>query len=134
VIVVDTNVIAYLFIAGDQTPLAEKVKLKDPEWASPKLWRSEMRNLLMLYVRRGAATLADVTLIMARAERDLANRECNVDSDRVLHFANVSGCTAYDCEFVAASELLAARLVTTDKQLLKAFPTIAISMSDFLVT
>jgi len=36
-----------------------------------------------------------------------------------------SGCSAYDCEFVAAALALQTRLITSDRQLLRTFPTLA---------
>jgi len=45
VIVVDSNVIAYCWINGPLTALAQSVRVKDPEWHAPLLWRSEMRNI-----------------------------------------------------------------------------------------
>jgi len=53
VIVADTNLIAYLVIHSEFTSLAERVLALDGEWAAPLLWRSEFRNLLARYLRRG---------------------------------------------------------------------------------
>jgi predicted nucleic acid-binding protein len=52
-IVADTNLIVYLFITGDQTPLAQLVLDKDPHWIVPPLLKSEFRNVLAAYIRRG---------------------------------------------------------------------------------
>jgi predicted nucleic acid-binding protein len=41
VIVVDTNVLAYLYLPGKYSAAAEKLLLSDGEWAMPRLWRSE---------------------------------------------------------------------------------------------
>jgi len=51
-IVVDTNVIAYLYLPTDYTRLAEQLLAKEPDWAAPLLWRSELRNVLALYLRK----------------------------------------------------------------------------------
>lgn len=130
-IVVDTNVIAYLLIKGDQTETAEQVRKSDSEWAAPILWRSEMGNLLMLYIRQKIASLDDAKTIMDKAEDILSGREYEVESSRVLELAATTGCTAYDCEFAYLAEKLNAPLVTSDKKLLAAFPDTAVSMETF---
>ena len=48
--------------------------------------------------------------------------EHEVDSRRVMELVRDSSCTAYDCEFVALAIRLGVKVVTMDKQLLKAFP------------
>lgn len=131
-IVVDTNVVAYLLIDGDQTLAAERVLNKDPYWIAPLLWRSEMRNILTLYVRRSITLPQDAKFIMSKAEMMFVDREYKVNSDKVLDLAFSSGCTAYDCEFVSIAELLDIPLVTSDKKLLAAFPNIAESMEAFV--
>lgn len=55
-IVVDTNIIAYLYLPHDCTDAAERLLIKQPEWAAPLLWRSEFRNVLALYLRKGVLT------------------------------------------------------------------------------
>ena len=131
-IVVDTNVIAYFIVPGDTTQYAEAVLGKDPEWSAPKLWRSEMRNLLTLYIRNGALGLDETITHMANAERLLSGREFDVVSDEVLKLAAISGCTAYDCEFAYLAQRLNVPLVTSDKKLLTTFPNVAVSMDDFV--
>ena len=56
-----------------------------------------------------------------------------VRSAHVIQLAERSGCSAYDCEFVAVAEDLAVRLVTADRQVLQAFPSIAVSPDKFIV-
>ena len=43
----------------------------------------------------------------------------------------MSGCTAYDCEFVALADVHQVPLVTVDRRILKAFPKLAISLERF---
>lgn len=114
------------------TYLAEAVREKDPFWAAPWLWRSEMRNLLSLYVKRGLLGLAEIQDLMSNAEDLLLGREFRVDSDAVLSFAANSGCTAYDCEFIHLAAELSVPMVTSDKKLLSAFPQYTTSMDAFV--
>lgn len=53
------------------------------------------------------------------------------NSSQVLELAARSGCSVYDCEFVALAEDLSAALVTSDRRILKAFPSVAVSPSVF---
>lgn len=131
-IVVDTNLIVYLYLAGQRTAEAERVLARDPEWCAPILWRSEFRNVLAGLVRRRALDLTDAHDIMREAERVVTAREYTVASDRVLQLAAESGCSAYDCEFVALALDLNVPLVTADRQVAAAFPDVAISPGAFL--
>jgi len=124
-IVVDTNVIAYFFLPGERTADAERLLRRDREWAAPLLWRSELCNILATYVRRGELDLVLAQRVASNAERFLRGREYAVRSDAVLAAAAASGCTAYDCEFAVLAEELRVPLVTTDKKILKAFPSTA---------
>jgi predicted nucleic acid-binding protein len=65
------------------------------------------------------------------AEVQLEGREYSVDSARVLSLAQRSGCSAYDCEFVALAEDLGARLVSNDGAVLRAFRTVAVPLRGF---
>jgi predicted nucleic acid-binding protein len=128
VIVVDTNVIAYLFIPCELTARAESLFRRDPDWAAPMLWRSEFRNVLATQVRRRSLTLALASAIQAEAEELMAGREYQVPSADVLRLAAESGCSAYDCEYVLLAQRMNARLVTSDKAVLAAFPGIAVPL------
>lgn len=130
-IVVDTNIIAYFVIGSDHTLEAEAVFTADPDWSAPLLWKSEMRNLLTIYLRRKEMTLDDACTTMDKAKRTVQGREFEVRSDRVLKLSEASGCTAYDCEFVSVAQSLDIPLVTADRKVLAAFPDITRSMKTF---
>ena len=91
-----------------------------------------MRSVLAGYLKRGLMSLDTAKEYMSDAHLLLNDHEHHVESGRVLELAALSGCTAYDCEFVYLAEKLGLQLVTSDKEILKAFPSIAISMSDFI--
>ena len=123
--VVDSNVVAYLYLSGEYTAAAEELLNRDPDWAAPILWRSEFRNILAGYLRRKAITFEQANSLQAEAESLLASAEYEVDSLAVLELVRDSDCSAYDCEFVALAMKLNTRLVTMDKKLLRAFPKCA---------
>ena len=130
-IVADTNLLTYLYVQGQRTEESEAVLQRDALWAVPLLWRSEFRNSLIGLVRAHALQLDDALTMVDEAERWLTGHEYSVLSRQVLTLASRSGCSAYDCEFVALAQDLEVPLVTTDRQILKAFPTIAVSPSTF---
>lgn len=124
-IVVDVNVVAYLLIDGEHTAAAEGILEADPEWAAPLLWRSEWRNVLAGYLRRGAMDRAVAGEGVREAEALLRGREYLPDGDRVLELVHRSDCSAYDCEYVAVAEALDVPLLTWDRAVLAAFPDVA---------
>jgi predicted nucleic acid-binding protein len=58
-IVVDTNTLAYLYLNSDESAQAEQLLTLEPEWIAPRLWKSEFRNILALYLRRAILSIED---------------------------------------------------------------------------
>jgi len=54
--------------------------------------------------------------------------EYHVSSTQVLTLAYEGKCTAYDCECVALAITLGTKLVTSDQQILRAFPGVAVAL------
>jgi predicted nucleic acid-binding protein len=122
VIVVDTSVVACLFLRGEFAPRAEAWLRQDRDWAAPILWRSEFRNVLAGFLRRKQLTFDAAREIQREAEALLIGNEHEVDSQRVLELVRDSDCSAYDCEFVSVAMRLGVKLLTADSKVLKAFP------------
>jgi Predicted nucleic acid-binding protein, contains PIN domain len=132
VIVVDTNVIHYCWVRGQNTEVAQAVRRKDPDWHAPILWRSELRNVLTAYLRRRLMSRIQIAEILTTADRALVESEHIVGDDLVLDIVESSTLTAYDAEFVALAGALSVPLVTADKAVCKAFPDRALTMEAFV--
>jgi predicted nucleic acid-binding protein len=127
-IVVDTNILAYLYLPCEFTPRAEALLADDADWVAPVLWRSEFRNILAGYMRRGSISFEHAYSLQREAESLLSGAEYDVDSLEVLKLARDSDCSAYDCEFVVLAKRLGIKLYTMDKRILRAFPAHAASL------
>ncbi len=132
-IVVDANLLARLVLPGVDAALAEAVHRRDPDWIAPPVLYSEIRNVLVTMVRRGA--LRKEQAIAAATEAVIVMRGDQIPAGMpdVLELAVRSGCTAYDCEYVAVAKELEATLVTSDRRVLAAFPETAVSPEAFVV-
>ena len=130
-IVVDTNIIGYLYLSSERSARAEAALLLDPEWCAPLLWRSELRNVLTFYIRKNLLSLPEAQQIMDEATLLMQGHEYDIVSHQVLSLAAESMCSAYDCEFVALAKDLNVSLITNDKQLLAQFPKVAQSLEQF---
>jgi predicted nucleic acid-binding protein len=131
-IVTDTNTIAYLYLPTDQTDNVVSLLHTDSQWIAPLRWRSELRNVLAMYVRKSIIDLSTAIAIQAQAEQQLADNEYTVNSMDVLTLAQQSGCSAYDCEFVSLAISLSLKLITGDQKLIQTFPNIAMTAGDYL--
>lgn len=129
-IVVDVNVLAYLLIPGKYTISAEVLLEADSAWAAPRLWRSELRNVLATYIRSRLLELQDAELLFQRASEVIGTEEYEVETSDVLRLSKQSKCSAYDCEYLALAEFLGLEFVTADTKLAKAFPKRARLLSD----
>ena len=130
-IVVDNSVLVYFWLPGAFAEWAEAAKAQDGVWAAPVLWRAEFRNMLAGYLRRKLLTEAEANAAYLNVQKDLGAHEFTVPTERILKLVLVSDCTAYDCEYVALAQDLKVPLVTTDKQILRAFPKTAVALEKF---
>ena len=128
-IVVDTNVMAYLLTGGPNGEDAERLLRADPEWAAPGILLSELRNVLLGLIRRRRLRLDDALAMHADAEDVLRDRVVGVDGDAVLQTAAACRLSAYDAEFVVLARTLGARLVSMDEDILKRAPDVATRLS-----
>ncbi|MFO1409027.1 MAG: type II toxin-antitoxin system VapC family toxin [Steroidobacteraceae bacterium] len=124
-IAVDSNILAYLYLPGPNTAAVEALMERDADWVAPMLWRSEFRNVLAGYLRRGDLRFDQALAIQSEAERLLAAAEFAVDSRAVLEAVRDSDCSAYDGEYIALARELGVRLATFDRRLLRTFPDVA---------
>jgi predicted nucleic acid-binding protein len=131
-IVVDTNIIAYLHISGKFTPSALLLLERDPYWIAPPLWQSEFRSVLVNYVRHNVMTLEVSTELMKQALSTMQDREIAPANELVLSLAVHSTCSSYDCEFVALAEETNSLLITVDQQIINSFPPTAILLDEFV--
>ena len=129
-IVVDTNILLYLYVPGPHTDDCIRLLERDPEWASSSLWRSEFCNALLLYLRKKLISQAFAVQAVEAATLLIAHREYVPASVSVIDLALKSNCTYYDCEFVAVAKIHSTMLVTQDRAMLKAFPKEAMSLAD----
>ena len=130
-IVADNNVLVYFWLPSEFAELAEAAKALDEVWAAPILWRAEFRNVLAGYLRRKLLTENEANVAYLNVQKDLGANEYSVPTERIIKLVLASDCTAYDCEYVALAQDLGVPLVTTDKQLLKAFPKTAVALEKF---
>ena len=130
-IVADVNLIAYLLIPGPFTTAAESVFRKDPEWAAPYLWRSELRNILATYIRTRTMPLPEALRKMAEADAVINGHDIAVPSDKVLAEAAGRDLAAYDAEYIVAARQLGVPLVTCDTRLRNAVPDVALRPEEF---
>jgi predicted nucleic acid-binding protein len=131
-IVVDTNVLLAAVIRGASSQLTLAVRRTDSDWIAPPLLRSEFLNALAKYVVVARTMHRDQALKAFRRGLDMV-RLAAEESDpvSVLNICSNSGLTSYDAEFVSLATKLNVRLVTMDVAVLKAYPDLAVSISDF---
>ena len=131
-IVVDTNVIAGMWVPNDMDEWAYNVLEKDYNWVVPLLWRSEFRNVVSLYLRKDILELSKVLQAIEEADQLMGSNEFEVISTQVMSLVADASCPAYDCEFVSLADDLNIQLVTFDKKIISEFPKIAIYPHKFV--
>ena len=130
-IVVDTNVVAYAVVPGNRTEAALAVARRDPQWVAPRLWRSELRNVLATARRVQSMDLASALVAFAAAEDLVEDVDIEGSTQTCLELAHRGSISAYDAEFVLVAEQMGLQLVTGDQRLARAFPERVTLLEDF---
>ncbi len=92
---------------------------------APLIWRSELLNVLVTYIRAGQLSLEIGLILAEQAEQILNGKSFAVASRQILEVAAKINCAAYDAEFVALAEQLGINLFTYDAQILRRCPSLA---------
>lgn len=130
-IVVDTNVVAYLLIRGEQTFLARRVWDIDSDWRVPALWRHEFLNVLANVGKFRKTDFSVLAQLWTDAQSLLARTEHDVDMLQALRLAVLNQKSAYDAHYVALAADLDVPLITEDRRLRQSFPDRCLSMQGF---
>jgi predicted nucleic acid-binding protein len=131
VVLVDTNVIAYLMIRGDRTAAAQQLFERDSDWCSETFVMVEFSNVIATYVRTGALTHAQGTKLLAEAQAHLPTLH-SVVNKQALETAMQFGISAYDARFISLARQLKLKLITEDAKLRVAVPAWTMSLDDAL--
>jgi predicted nucleic acid-binding protein len=129
VVLVDTNILAYLTIQGDRTSAAQELYARDPDWRSEGFILVEFSNVLATYVRTKAMTREVGTRLLAEAQTLLPGLT-SVLHAQALETAAQFGISAYDARFITLARQLRVKLVTEDVKLRAAVPNWTVSLAD----
>ena len=129
-IVADSTLVSgFVFPADDFYKVARAVRAKDSDWRCPELVCAEVRNVGLKHHKKGEP------LDSVISQCNLAEGSVSISrmpSHSVLSVASEGGLTAYDAEYVALARQLKITLVTSDTEVLKKFPAVAMTPEQFL--
>ena len=131
-LIVDTNIVAYLLIDGDHTAAARELHRRDPDWRSEAFLLVEFTNVL-------ASSLASKRMTLFQAKDFLSGAVALLDGKmgRLPHLLVLDASiryrvSAYDARFLALADQLGRRLVTEDARLRTAAPALTQSLGEAL--
>jgi predicted nucleic acid-binding protein len=134
VLIVDTNVVAYLLIEGDYTVAARSLHRRDDDWRSEAFIMVEFTNVLTASIAARRMNLVLAQQFLADATSLLHGKLTSIPHDSVLSLAVQYRVTAYDARFLALAQQLDTPLVTEDAKLRAAAPKLTQSLAEALAT
>jgi predicted nucleic acid-binding protein len=131
-ILVDTNIVAYLLIEGDLTERAQQLHNQDRDWRSEAFLLVEFTNILASYLATRRVTLALAQDFLGRAATLFDGKLARLPHKIVLATAARYRVSAYDARFLTLADQLGNRLVTEDARLRAAAPGLTQSLAEAL--
>jgi predicted nucleic acid-binding protein len=132
VIIVDANVIIHFICETDQSGYAREVYKLDPDWIVPHHCEAEVLNSLVKMVRADMISTDEAVNAWYNAEILLKDAAQPCNGTDVLMVSTDNRITAYDAYYLILARSSGFKLITEDRELLKKFPSIAVSMADFV--
>jgi predicted nucleic acid-binding protein len=129
---VDTNIIAPLFVRSALSDAVQKLHGRDRVWRTEPFALIELSNVLATYERAGYVTRGTASDCLGRAATFLHPHFFSVTNEAALEVALRHRTTAYDARFLAVAEQLGTRLVTEDARLRAAAPALTQSLAEAL--
>ena len=131
-ILVDTNIVAYLLIEGDHTAAAQELRRRDSDWRSEAFLMVEFANVLAALIATGRMALPLAQRFLFEAGSLLDRKLARLPHAPVLATAVRYRVSAYDARFLALAQQLGRRLVTEDTKLRGAAPALTQSLAEAL--
>lgn len=131
-IVISTELVVALYVEDSLTEAAEAVFRKDPEWATPLLWRTLFPHNVIDKLRGGRSHADVLRAMVDSAPRLFRGREFPAPLKDNVEILLRSECSALIAPFLSLALALSVPLVTTDALAIRDFPDAAMSPSDFL--
>ena len=133
-VLVDTNVIAPLYVRSARTEAVEELFARDAVWRTEPLALIELSNMLITYEGSRYITAATARDCLNRAAAFLQPHFFRVSHQAALEAALDYRVTAYDARFLALADQLGIRLITEDARLRAAAPALTQSLAEALAT
>ncbi len=131
-VLIDTNVLAYLLIDSEFTATSQRLRRRDPDSRSEAFILIEFTNVLALQIAVRSITIEAAQSLLTKATTVLSNRLAQVAHNDVLAMASRFGVTAYDARFLVLAHQSGLRLVTEDAKLRNAAPGLTQSIEEAL--
>jgi len=131
-LLVDTNVVAYLLIKGDHTEAAQELHARDSDWRSEAFLLVEFTNVLVSSIARKRMTLPMAEDFLAKVFSLFDGKLGRIPHASVLAIATRHRVSAYDARFLSLADRLGSRLITEDARLRAAAPALTQSLAEAL--
>ena len=131
-LLVDTNVVAYLLIEGDHTEAAQELHARDSDWRSEAFLLVEFTNVLVSSIARKRMTVSMAEAFLAKVFSLFDGKLGRIPHASVLAIATRHRVSAYDARFLSLADQLGSRLITEDARLRAAAPALTQSLAEAL--
>lgn len=131
-VLVDTNVVAALWVQSDRTDRARRLLGRNSDWRTEAFALIEFASVMSTSVRNGLEAEFEALLRLGEAERFLGPGVVLASHRSSLSAAVAHGVAVYDARFLVVASELDVRLVTEDLKLRRAVPELTPSLDQAL--